>query len=307
MRCLMSMGVILPPAARNSRYSGEIGPRAHLVQPGVLQQLADARVLADAVLDEEPAAARQKGRRLRTYGADGVQAIAACNERARRFIGERGEMGVAFGNIWGVGDDEFAALLAKRLAPAAVAPVDLEAQPHRIAPRKLQRRRTRLDADHAPGGPLVLDGERDGAAAGTQIRDRPEFALERKLDQQFGFRAWDEHRGIDGQPQAVELLLAEDVSDRLAVAAARGKLGEAGSALCGQRALGERDRRRLAEPGGGSKQDARLARLKAARVERLRYRQAGSSASWVSCSVWNSLASAAISSSSSPSMMRSIL
>src|SRR5437763_1054914 len=112
MRCLMSMGVILPPAARNSRYSGEIGPRAHLVQPGVLQQLADARVLADAVLDEEPAAARQTGRRLRTYGADGVHAIAACNERARRFIGERGEMGVAFGNIRRIGDDEFAALSA---------------------------------------------------------------------------------------------------------------------------------------------------------------------------------------------------
>src|SRR5438874_688819 len=216
-------------------------------------------------------------------------------------------MGVACGNIRRVGDDELAALFAKRLAPAAVAPVDLEVQPHRIAPRKLQRRRTCLDADHAPGGPLVLDGKRDRAAAGTQVCDRPEFALERKLDQQLGFRAWDEHRGIHGQPQPIELLLAQDVGDRLAVAAARGKLGEAASALCGQQALGERDHRRLAEPGGGSKQDARLARLKAARVERLGYRQAASSASWVSCSVWNSFASAAISSSSSPSMMRSIL
>src|SRR5207302_10463136 len=99
----------------------------------------------------------------------------------------------------------------------------------------------------------------------------------------------------------------EDVGHRLAAAAAGGEIGETCCSLRGQRPIREGEHGGFTETGRCRKQQARLARLETARAQRFCDSQAASSASCVSCSVWCSLASALISSSSSPSMMRSIL
>src|ERR671931_1286714 len=106
MRCLMSIAAILPPAARNPRYPRKIGPRAHVLQAGARQQFAYWGVLADAVLDEQPAARFDVPRRLRGDGADGVQSVGPGDERVRGLMGESSEMRVASRHVRGVGDDE---------------------------------------------------------------------------------------------------------------------------------------------------------------------------------------------------------
>ena len=85
--------------------------------------------------------------------------------------------------------------------------------------------------------------------ADAEIRDASEVALQDEIDQELGFGTRDEHRGIDGERQAVELLAAQDVGHRLAAAAAFDETGEACLGLRGQSAFGKGEHGGLAEAG----------------------------------------------------------
>src|SRR5574341_144638 len=131
--------------------------------------------------------------------------------------------------------------------------------------------------------------------------------LQCQLDQQLGFGPRNEHRRIDGELQAVELLAAEDVRDRLAGFSPGGEIGEASRGLLGKLLLLKSNEARFGKSRRRGEEKPRLARIDAARAQCLMNGQAASSVSEASCSAWCSWVSASISSSSSPSMMRSIL
>src|SRR2546423_895563 len=130
---------------------------------------------------------------------------------------------------------------------------------------------------------------------------------QRQLDEKLGLRARDEHRSRDGERNAIELLLAGEVRDRLAALAACDELFEARTRFFRQRPFGRSDDACAAKAGGVGKKQARFAGVDAARAQDFGDAQAASSASCESCSVWCSAERAAISSSSSPSTIRSIL
>ena len=114
-------------------------------------------------------------------------------------------------------------------------------------------------------------------------------------------------RGRDAQHQAVELAPPEQVGDWFAGAAARRPVGEHRARLRRNVALGVREHACHRKSRRLGQQQARLARLEPAADESVAHFHAASSASSASCSAWCSVRSAPISSSSSPSMMRSIL
>ncbi len=62
----------------------------------------------------------------------------------------------------------------------------------------------------------MLDCQCNGTRSGPEIQRRGGIALQRQIDQQLGFRPRDQDRRIDRQVEAVELLAAQDVGDRLA-------------------------------------------------------------------------------------------
>src|ERR1700741_5060846 len=131
-------------------------------------------------------------------------------------------MRVALGDVRRVGDDEIEALLTQRVEPAAMAPLNVEAEGDAVAFRDHERRGAGFYSDDAGARPMLLDGERDGAAAGAEVEHAGEIALEREVDQQLRLGSRDEHRGAHRERQAVELLAAEDKGNRLAAAPARG-------------------------------------------------------------------------------------
>ena len=85
-----------------------------------------------------------------------------------------------------------------------------------------QRVRAHVDPDHPQIRPLVLQRQRDRAAAGADVDDaRAGRQRQPHLDQQLGLGPRDQHPRVDRQRDPPELLAPEDVSDRLARRAAR--------------------------------------------------------------------------------------
>ena len=185
-----------------------------------------------------------------------------------------------------------------------------------VAPRHFQRRRAGVGGDDARLRPVALDRQRDRARAGAHVQHRGRIALERQVDEQLGFRARNEHRRVDRELEAVELLVAEDVGHRLARGSARRHFEELVLRLVP--AMAFRDgRARWPRRSRWRRQAAGAPRARRcrSREEPLRsssgffayFDQAASSVRLASCSAWYSAASASTISSISPSMMRSIL
>src|SRR5687768_10437045 len=305
--CVVSMGSILPPSPGDAGYAGQIGPAGVRFKPRRLEQLPHRLLLPLAMLEEQPAAGQQVRRRLADDDPNRVEPIAAGEEREPRLERQGREMRVAHGDIRGIADDAFEALAGERLEPAAQAPLDVQAKFGGVLPRQRERLCARIGADHARRWKMPLERERDRARAGAQVEHRAGPARQRNVDEELGLRTRDEHRGVDRELEAVELLAAEDVRDRLAAGAARDEREVLLLRFTRDFFFGKGYERGLRKSAGRGKQQARLARIDTAGAQGLRDRQAASSASAVSCSVWCSAESAATSSSSSPSMMRSIL
>ncbi len=97
-----------------------------------------------------------------------------------------------------------------------------------VGRRDGQGRRGHVGRDDPGGGRLEGQRDRENAAAGADVDDvRSPSACglplsERRqpfVDDQLGFRPWDEHRGGNDERPAVELALARDVGDGFATEA----------------------------------------------------------------------------------------
>ena len=81
-------------------------------------------------------------------------------------------------------------------------------------------------------GPQRQRGQQQGARSGAKIENaRGGLVGEagaRSLDQGFAVTAWDQHSGGDNQIEPVEVLVAEDIGDRLMLEAADHQRGDPG-------------------------------------------------------------------------------
>src|SRR4051812_10596937 len=154
---------------------------------------------------------------------------------------------------------------------------------------------------------MFLDRESNRAAARAEIQHGRWTPFQGQFHQQFSFRPGNQDRRVHGEVEAVELLVADDVGDRLAALSARSEIDEPLFRFFAKASLLKSENSSLRKPRGLGEQQAGLPSINAARAQGLLEGQAASSASAESCSAWCSAASASSSSSSSPSMMRSIL
>src|SRR3954468_5570977 len=135
-------------------------------------------------------------------------------------------MRITRGDIGRIRNDEIEALAFDRREPAAMAPFDLESERQGVALRHLQCCSARFHRHDSRGGTMLLESERDRTAAGAEVEHTGEFALERELDEQLALGSGNQHRGVYGERQAVELLAPEDVGHGLAAAPPLGKVHE---------------------------------------------------------------------------------
>src|SRR3954464_13150957 len=96
-----------------------------------------------------------------------------------------------------------------------MAKLDVEPKPHCIPSRYSQCRCACLDRNDTRRRALLLESKGDGTAACAQIHHARKIALQSELDQQLGLRARDEDGRVHRHVDAVELLVADDVRDRL--------------------------------------------------------------------------------------------
>ena len=101
---------------------------------------------------------------------------------------------------------------------------------------------------------------------------RQRARAERRLDQVLGLRPRHQHPAIDVERPPVELLLAEEIGDRLAAQAPLEQPLEARRVVVADEQLGARQQRRLGQPEDAGQQQRRLARR---RFERRRRRGGG--------------------------------
>ena len=179
------------------------------------------------MLQQQPAAGRQVRGRLRHDAADVVQPIGAADQGLARLVRQRGQVRVGVGNVGRVADDQVKAFARHWRQPVAQAHVDAQAQPLGIGARHGERVGAGVHRHHLRQRPLLRDGQRDGAAARAQVehaaRGIGRQQRQRPVDQRLGVVARVEHAGIDAQRQAVECLLAGQISHRLARQPARGQ------------------------------------------------------------------------------------
>ena len=93
---------------------------------------------------------------------------------------------------------------------------DVEAQPRRVGARDVQRLLGDVGGDDVEVGPLVLERERDGAAARADVGDAGAVRqLEADLDERLRLGPRDEHAPVDVEVQAAEPAAPDEVGDGL--------------------------------------------------------------------------------------------
>src|SRR5207245_1794995 len=87
-----------------------------------------------------------------------------------------------------------------------------------VAACQLERVLAELARGHVEVGTLVLQRERDGAAARADLEDAGgAWEREGKLNEKLCLGAWHERPAIDGELQVAKAALADYVGDRLAL------------------------------------------------------------------------------------------
>ena len=143
----------------------------------------------------------------------GVSASAGSWPRAAR-------CGVAGRNVGRIAQYEVKPALRHGLPPRTADEFDVQCQAACIGPGDAQRGRAHVGRGHGGDGLRVFHGQGDRTTAGAEIDDvsarRAGQQFERPVDQHLGFGAGNQDVRIHLQHQAVELLLAEQVGERLA-------------------------------------------------------------------------------------------
>src|SRR5258706_12938359 len=148
--------------------------------------------------------------------ADGVQALRSRDEGARRLECEVRQMRIAFRDVRGIRDDHIKTLARDRFEPPAVAKLDIQSVLDGVALRYRESRCACFHGDNPCGRAMPLDCQGDRAAPGAEIQNGRRLALQRDLDEQLGLGPRHQHRPVPRQIEAVELLVADDISYWLA-------------------------------------------------------------------------------------------
>ena len=250
----------------------QIAARAHVAEPGRGQQRGRRRRLPGADLQRQRAARGQQRGRGGDQPAHQRQPVGAAVERQRRLGSHLGrQAAISAGGMYG----RLAAIsVERRVRRPAARPrspstkVTGDAVPLGVGARHLQRAGRDVDGDDGRRREQLGERHRDGARAGADVGDargggpdgpappalrgpspdrpaRPAaVSLARLLDQRLGVGARHQHARVDGELEAPELLLADEVGDRLARLAPLDELADGGE-LVGA-AAGDRTARRAA-------------------------------------------------------------
>ena len=200
--------------------------------------------LVVAMLEQQPAIAAQMGRGVGHDAAQVVEPVGTGHQRRRRFVRQRRQMRIAGCDVGRIGDDQVVARGRRALQPVGLPEPHRQPQAQCVAARHVERAGTGVDGIDISIGPGLLQGQRDGAAAGAEVKHARRRIggrgggspqdLQCPFDQGLGVRARHQHAGIDPQGEAVEFLLAEQVGHGFAGDAARDVPREACAGRLGQ-------------------------------------------------------------------------
>ena len=155
----------------------QIGVRAYVSEAAAHKSFAHRDGLGPAVLQDEPAAGLQvlrppARRSARSLPGPVTPAISATSGSKRPTSGARSV--IAARDVGRIRGDDVETPARERGEPAAALEADVaELQPRRIAPRDLERLAGHIDGRDLQRRALARDRERDGAAAGAEIRHAP--------------------------------------------------------------------------------------------------------------------------------------
>ncbi len=190
--------------ARSSRISTEEKPA-----PATSEATASASPTSSAS-SRTPVDHRQQA-------ADRIHSVGAPEQRQPRLV--QLDLGRQRGALGHVGQVRQHRVERPRNSLEQVGLDELHVEPERgrVRPRHRERVGAQVDTDHRQIGSLLLQGERDSAAPGPDVRD-PGAPIERQrdLDQQLGLGPRDQHPAVDRQRDPPERLAPDDVRDRLA-------------------------------------------------------------------------------------------
>src|SRR5712691_7182293 len=289
------------------------------------EELDAAISLIVPVFHEQPAARPEPVLRAHGNLPDAGKPILAADQGEARLEAQVPalEMGVFRRDVRRVGYDQIKLPRPERVKPVAENEVDFGPVVARVPPREGEGCLGNVRGDDPKPRPLARESDGDRTAARSELQHAPRLirgkALERELDQEFGFRAGDQHVPGHPQCQAVELPPARNVGNGFASAPP----GEpsARSTLLGRidRFFGVGDERGALATQDRAKQHLGFQSRQSALAQQAAYRCTGSdrvhcgtlrqrsSANAASCSVWCSASSACVSWERSPSMISLIL
>ena len=218
-----------PPTAGRALVTGQVAPRRDRRRSRRRRAARDGVGLVEAVLERaasRPARGAPRRRRRSPAAPPGRRRRASAHAR---LVPQRRQVRVVVGDVRRVGDAR-----SKRRPPRPLPPRRLDAarSPGRAARRCAARRRARpalasvavtsalraaLASAPARSRRCRCRGRRTrrGRSPSATLRGQRRSS-QRPVDQQLGLRARHEHVGVDLESQAVELLLAEQVGERLA-------------------------------------------------------------------------------------------
>ncbi len=234
-------------------------------QPWAAAKRDQLRTLVRTVLDEQCAAWVQATRRFGKQDAVRVEPVRAAVERELRLERQRPD-DLRRAHVRRVADDHVETLGGQRFEPARRDPtnggIERAERGTLIDARLLERVGAHVEPRDACVAAAVLDGERDGAAAGADVEhrgcDQRGTTRESNFDEQLGLRPWNQHVRRHEQRQRKELAAADDVRDRLATDAPRDELGELEPLVTRHRTFGERKERRMRPVGRVRQQQQRI-------------------------------------------------
>src|SRR4051812_497405 len=137
-----------------------MGPGRYRFKTRRPEEAPDRRILALAMLEQEPSAGCQVRRRPGGDLPQVVEALGTRDERGRGLESEVGKVGVPLRDVGGIADDQLEALARERLEPSPMAEFDLQAKFRRVALGDNERRCACLDGDDPGNGAMLLDRQR---------------------------------------------------------------------------------------------------------------------------------------------------
>lgn len=250
-RCALTIPGLGADGEGDAGDAGQVVAEAE-VWPAV-EERGELRVLAEAEFQGEQAAGAERGVGLRDEAAVDVEAIGAGEEGGVGFevadFALQGR-GVRLRDVGRVGDDGVEGMCGGGQRGEEIGLQERQA-------RGIAEARGVALGDGEGGGGEVRrgdggvgkvrgDGEGDGSGAGADVEEahwRSGFGEaaspgEDGFDEELGFGARDQDRGRDVEVEAVKLLVADDVLERLAGGAAGDETVEGGELVCAERGFG---------------------------------------------------------------------